>query len=133
MQKPWRQALPDVPDSKIGWYRLVFDIPDHEDTGSRMFLVFDSVDAEVSLWINGQLVYERGYPHQGNYDSWSESFWVEATDTLQDGAPNDLVLRVESESHNGGITGGGLAAHTALGRFPTKKKASRRDASFLTV
>ncbi|MGI6083461.1 MAG: DUF4838 domain-containing protein [Limnochordia bacterium] len=105
VQKPWRQALPDVAESNIGWYRLALDIPDHEDTGSRMFLVFGSVDAEVSLWINGQLVYERGYPHQGNYDSWSESFWIEATDTLQDGARNELVLRVESESRNGGITG----------------------------
>ena len=39
-----------------------------------MFLVFDSVDAEVSLWISGQLVYAVILIRA--YDSWSESFWV---------------------------------------------------------
>jgi hypothetical protein len=105
VRKPWRESLPDVAESKIGWYRLTFDIPDHADTGSRLFLVFASVDAEVSLWINGQMFYERGYPHQGNYDSWNESFWLDVTDILEDGARNVLILRVESESKNGGITG----------------------------
>src|SRR5690606_37889825 len=74
VERSWRQALPTAPESRIGWYVNNFEVPDLEDTGQKVYLQFSSIDAEAKIWINGQLVNERGYPHNGNYESWDEEF-----------------------------------------------------------
>ncbi|MDQ8194816.1 DUF4838 domain-containing protein [Coraliomargarita sp. SDUM461004] len=102
---PWRKSLPDEDDSQVVWYRLNFEVPELADTGELVVLRFGSVDAETKLWVNDQLVDERGYPHDGNYDSWAQSFEVDITSVAKSGAMNNLILRVESEQQNGGITG----------------------------
>lgn len=58
-----------------------------------------------ALWVNGELVYERGYPHAGNYDSWLEAFEVDISEVVHFGESNLIVIRVESEQDNAGITG----------------------------
>lgn len=102
---PWRRSLKDAGDSKIVWYRVEFPVPDLADTGEKVILRFRSIDAEARIWVNGRVVAERGYPHEGNYDSWRESFDVDVTADIKPGAQNALVIRVESESKNGGVTG----------------------------
>jgi hypothetical protein len=102
---PWRRALPDLEESKVIWYRTPLSVPDLADTGERVILRFGSVDAEVRIWLNGELIAERGYPHNGNYDSWREPFEVDVSRWVNPGGKNELVLRVESESANAGITG----------------------------
>lgn len=102
---PWRTAVRHGDDTRIGWYRVTFDAPEQADTGGRVYLYFKSVDAEMKLWLNGTLVNERAYPHNANYDSWNEPFQVDVTDYIQYGSRNSAVVRVESESHNAGITG----------------------------
>lgn len=105
VDKPWRRAVPALPQTEIAWYRLVFEVPELADTGELVRLRFGSVDAETQLWINGVKVDERGYPHMGNYDSWAEAFDVDITSAVRGGAQNILIMRVESERPNGGITG----------------------------
>ena len=104
---PWRQALPGQSKngSRIAWYRITFEVPEIKDTGERIRLHFKSVDAEAKIWVNGTLVNERGYPHNGNYDSWNEPFDVDISRSARPGPQNELMLRVESESQNSGITG----------------------------
>src|SRR5690606_12095456 len=92
-------------ESKIGWYRLNFEVPNLSDTGEKVLLRFASVDSETRMWVNGVKVNERGYPHDGNYDSWNEAFEVDITDVVKAASKNHLVIRVESEQKNAGITG----------------------------
>jgi hypothetical protein len=103
--RPWREALKNTPESKIGWYRLSFEVPNLSDTGEKVLLRFGAIDSETRMWVNGVQVNERGYPHDGNYDSWNEAFEVDVTHAVQTAAKNDLVIRVESEQKNAGITG----------------------------
>lgn len=104
---PWRRALPEATDteSHVVWYRTQFKVPDLKDTGEHILLRFGSVDSDVKIWINGTLVHERGYPHNGSYESWSEPFEFDVAKFTQQGADNQLVIRVESKSKNAGITG----------------------------
>lgn len=103
--KPWRQALPQCPESRIGWYAVNFEVPELEDTGQRVYLSFESVDAEVKIWVNGEMVNERSYPHNGNYDSWDEEFRVDVTGFSKTADHNLLTMRVESDRPGAGITG----------------------------
>lgn len=103
--QPWRESLPGIAESKIGWYRLNFEVPNLSDTGEKVLLRFNSVDSETRMWVNGIQVNERGYPHNGNYDSWNEVFEVDITDAVKAAAQNTLAIRVESEKKNAGITG----------------------------
>lgn len=105
---PWRKALESQAknNSRIVWYHAKVELPDLSDVGERIFLRFGSVDSEARIWLNGTLVNERGYPHNGNYESWSEPFEVEVSKVIKPGADNHLVIRVESENLNAGITGG---------------------------
>lgn len=105
--KPWRIAFENEKQnsSKVVWYRVKFEVPEAKDTGERILLLFGSIDSEAKIWLNGTLVEERGYPHNGNYDSWAEAFAVDITRGARLGPDNELVIRVESENRNGGITG----------------------------
>ena len=104
--KPWRAALGDRENkTKVVWYRVKFEVPEIKDTGERLELLFGSVDSETKIWINGVLVNERGYPHNGNYESWAEPFAVDISKTAKPGPNNEMVVRVESENRNAGITG----------------------------
>lgn len=102
---PWRRALQSQEESKVVWYRCEFPVPDLEDTGEKVRLRFESVDAEVRVWLNGTLVLYRGYPHDGNYESWAEPFEVDISGQVRSGGTNSMVLEVISESQNAGITG----------------------------
>lgn len=91
--------------SEIVWYQTLFEVPLLSDTNRSVNLYFESVDAEVHIWLNGWLVAERSWPHQGNYDSWLESFQVNITEALHEGPDNQLILRIRNERGTGGITG----------------------------
>lgn len=95
----------DALPPEVAWYTLQFEVPALSDVHNRVRLYFESVDAEVHIWLNGWLVAERAWPHMGNYDSWKEPFMVDISNALQEGPDNQLVLRIRSENRNGGITG----------------------------
>src|SRR5690606_16840153 len=38
--QPWREAAPGVLQSKVGWYRLDFEVPELADTGEKVLLQF---------------------------------------------------------------------------------------------
>ncbi|HWL53934.1 MAG TPA: DUF4838 domain-containing protein [Chthoniobacteraceae bacterium] len=105
---PWRRALADGEGGEacpVVWYRVKFPTPDLGDMKNRVRLRFESVDAEAHIWVNGERVAERGFPHRKNYDSWKESFEVDITSAIRSGLWNEMVIRVGSESQNAGITG----------------------------
>lgn len=93
----------DLP--QIVWYKLNFEVPILSDTNNRATLYFESVDAEVHIWINGWLVGERSWPNMGNYDSWKEPFAVDISSAMREGPDNTLILRIRNEKGTGGITG----------------------------
>ena len=106
---PWREKnskLESTPGAvKVVWYRNQFELPILEDTAGRVLLRFDAVDAEAHIWVNGILVAERSYPHQGNYDSWKEPFEVNIKEVVKQGPDNVLIVRVRSEQKGAGING----------------------------
>jgi|GEM_PF-1576480 len=107
--QPWRAqngALEPTPGAtKVVWYHNRFELPILYDTVGRVLLTFGAIDAEAHIWVNGKLVTERSYPHQGSYDSWKEPFEVDITNAVKQGPDNTLLIRVRSEQETAGITG----------------------------
>ncbi len=107
--QPWRArngALESTPKAtKVVWYRNQFELPILDDTAGRVQLTFGAIDAEAHIWVNGKLVTERSYPHQGNYDSWKEPFEADITNAVKQGPDNVLLIRVRSEQETAGING----------------------------
>lgn len=107
--QPWRArngALEPTPGAtKVVWYYNRFELPILDDTAGRVLLTFGAIDAEAHIWVNGKLVTERSYPHQGNYDSWKEPFEVNITNAVKQGPDNVLMIRVRSEQETAGING----------------------------
>lgn len=103
---PWRRAVGEQKEPcPVVWYRVKFPTPDLGDMKNLVRLRFESVDAEAHIWVNGQLVAERGFPHQKNYDSWKEGFEVDITPAIRSTLWNEMVIRVGSQSPNAGVTG----------------------------
>ena len=46
---------PGFPKNNIGWYRRTFELP-KEDSGKRIWLTFDGVFRDATVWVNGWLV-----------------------------------------------------------------------------
>ncbi len=90
---------------KTVWYRRELELPELDDTSQRLALRFGSVDAEVKIWINGELLLERNYPHAGDYDSWKKPFEVDLSALAVGARKGWLVVKVTSDRPNGGITG----------------------------
>ena len=55
---------PGFPKNSIGWYRRTFDLP-KEDGGKHIWLTFDGVMYDATVWVNGWLVKR----HEGGYYS----------------------------------------------------------------
>ena len=70
-----------------GWYRLDFEVPSFEK-GKQATLIFDGAMSHARVYINGR---EAGYwPYGYN------SFQVDATPYLKEGAVNELAVRLEN-------------------------------------
>lgn len=74
-------------ENSIGWYRRIY-----EHTGShRVFLNFDGVYMDSTLYVNGKAVGEWKYGYT--------AFEHELTEALQEG-PNEIVMKVVHQSPN---------------------------------
>ncbi|MBR8720158.1 Beta-galactosidase BoGH2A [Bacteroides pyogenes] len=77
-----------LPFVGVGWYRLAFEAPAFAE-GKRAVLIFDGAMSHARVYVNGQ---EAGYwPYGYN------SFWLDVTPYLKEGAVNSLAVRLENQ------------------------------------
>lgn len=95
------QGFPDFQGT--AWYRRKLPTPT-VDASRRVMLVFDAVDGDATVWLNGQEVGRRDLidPVDGR-NLWNQPFALEVTDALNRQGANTLVVRVKKLSGNGGI------------------------------
>lgn len=94
------------PETSVGWYRKTFAVP-KSDLGKRMVVEFDGVMREAMVFLNGHLLAQ----HASGY----VPFEVDATDFLNYGADNWLVLRVDATLNEGWFyEGAGIYRHVWL-------------------
>ena len=80
-----------LPFVGTGWYRLAFEVPELTDS-KRCTLVFDGAMSHAQVYINGQkAVY---WPYGYN------TFYVDATPFLKQGAKNELAVRLENQNES---------------------------------
>lgn len=96
----------DYPETSVGWYRRVFDVPT-SDAGRRISIEFDGSYRETMVVFNGYYV---GH-HSGGYDPFS----FDLTDFALPGSPNVLLVRVDATLSDGWFyEGAGIYRHVWL-------------------
>jgi beta-galactosidase len=96
----------EYPETSVGWYRRVFDVP-ASDAGRRISVEFDGVYRETMLVFNGYYIGR----HSGGYDPFS----FDVTDFALPGVPNVLLLRVDATLSDGWFyEGAGIYRHVWL-------------------
>jgi len=92
--------------NSVGWYRRRFLLPP-EDQGKRIWLTFDGVFRDATVWVNGWLVkrHESGY----------YPFHEDITDALRFGGTNVISVRVDASKFEGWFyEGAGIYRHVWL-------------------
>ncbi len=100
VDRNWEQQI--GPYDGYGWYRLQIDLP-AQLPGEPVLLV-GSADEACDVWVNGKHLLHRPYPYNGNPNSWNESFEVPFGAVARRGEKNTIVIRVEDNDGNGGLT-----------------------------
>ena len=96
----------DYPQSSIGWYRRVFQLP-ASDAGRRLSLEFDGVFRDCTVALNGHLL--------GRNLSGYAPFRFDITDYATLGGDNVLVVHVDASEHEGWFyEGAGIYRHVWL-------------------
>jgi len=97
---------PDFPKNSIGWYRRTFELP-AEDSGKRIWLTFDGVFRDTTVWVNGWLVTR----HEGGYYPFREDI----TDIAHFGGKNVVTVKVDASKFEGWFyEGAGIYRHVWL-------------------
>ncbi len=94
------------PETSVGWYRRVFEIP-AADTGRRITLEFDGAYRETMVVLNGFYI----GVHSGGYDP----FHFDVSDFVYPGRKNVLLVRVDATLSDGWFyEGAGIYRHVWL-------------------
>jgi len=94
------------PETSVGWYRRVFELP-ATDAGKRLTIEFDGSYRETMVVFNGFYIGQ----HSGGYDAFS----VDVTDFANPGGRNVLLVRVDATSSDGWFyEGAGIYRHVWL-------------------
>ena len=94
------------PTNSIAWYRRTFDLP-KEDEGKRIWLTFDGVFRDATVWVNGWCVRH----HEGGYYPFREDI----TDAVHYGGRNTITVRVDATKVEGWFyEGAGIYRHVWL-------------------
>ncbi|MEI9863763.1 MAG: sugar-binding domain-containing protein [Limisphaerales bacterium] len=97
---------PGFPQNSIGWYRRTFELP-KEDSGKRIWLTFDGVFRDATVWVNGWLVTR----HEGGYYPFREDI----TDVVKFGGKNVITVKVDASQFEGWFyEGAGIYRHVWL-------------------
>jgi len=101
--KPLGRAYPET---SVGWYRRVFDIP-KEDAGRRVSVLFDGAFRDALVFLNGYFI--------GRNDNGYAPFRFDLTDFLNYGGKNYLVVRMDASYGDGWFyEGAGIYRHVWL-------------------
>lgn len=96
----------DYPETSVGWYRRVIELPE-SDAGRRITVEFDGSYRDTMVIFNGYYVGR----HAGGYDPFS----FDLTDFAAIGKPNVLLIRVDATLSDGWFyEGAGLYRHVWL-------------------
>jgi beta-galactosidase len=94
------------PSNSIAWYRRTFELP-AGDSGKCIWLAFDGVFREATVWVNGWCVRH----HEGGYYPFREDI----TDVLHFGGKNTVAVRVDATKTEGWFyEGAGIYRHVWL-------------------
>ena len=94
------------PGNSIAWYRRTFDVP-AADADKRIWLTFDGVFRDATVWVNGWLVKR----HDSGYSPLREDI----TDALNFGGRNTIAVRVDATKFEGWFyEGAGIYRHVWL-------------------
>jgi len=97
---------PGYTKNSIGWYRRDFALP-VEDSGKRIWLTFDGVFRDTTVWVNGWLITR----HEGGYYPFREDI----TDVVHFGGDNVISVRVDATKFEGWFyEGAGIYRHVWL-------------------
>lgn len=98
----------EYPETSIGWYRRVFEIP-RADLGRRLALEFDGVFRDAMVVLNGIYL--------GRNLSGYAPFGFDITDSVRYGEQNILVVRADATEHEGWFyEGAGIYRHVWLAK-----------------
>jgi beta-galactosidase len=98
----------NYPETSVGWYRRVFEIP-AADAGKRIILEFDGAYRETMVVFNGFYIGR----HSGGYDP----FHFDVTDFVFPGQRNVLLVRVDATLSDGWFyEGAGIYRHVWLAK-----------------
>lgn len=96
----------NYPETSVGWYRRVFEIP-ASDASKRITLEFDGAYRETMVVFNGFYI----GAHSGGYDP----FQFDVTDFVYPGQKNVLLVRVDATLSDGWFyEGAGIYRHVWL-------------------
>ena len=94
------------PKNSVGWYRRAFELS-KEDEGKRLWLTFDGVFRDATVWVNGWLIKR----HEGGYYPFREDI----TDVAHFGGRNIISVRVDATKTEGWFyEGAGIYRHVWL-------------------
>jgi beta-galactosidase len=94
------------PTNSIAWYHRTFDLP-KEDEGKRIWLTFDGVFRDATVWVNGWCVRH----HEGGYYPFREDI----TDVVHYGGKNTIAVLVDATKVEGWFyEGAGIYRHVWL-------------------
>jgi beta-galactosidase len=94
------------PETSVGWYRRVFDIP-QEDSGQRISILFDGAFRDTLVFLSGYFL--------GRNDNGYTPFRFDVSDFLNYGGKNYLVARVDASFGDGWFyEGAGIYRHIWL-------------------
>ncbi|HXR48982.1 MAG TPA: beta-galactosidase GalA [Candidatus Limnocylindrales bacterium] len=94
------------PSNSIAWYRRTFALP-ASDSGKRIWLTFDGVFRDATVWVNGWCVRR----HEGGYYPFREDI----TDVVHFGSKNTVSVRVDATKTEGWFyEGAGIYRHVWL-------------------
>jgi beta-galactosidase len=94
------------PTNSIAWYRRTFDLP-KEDEGKRIWVTFDGVFRDATVWVNGWCVQH----HEGGYYPFREDI----TDVVHYGGKNTIAVLVDATKVEGWFyEGAGIYRHVWL-------------------
>ncbi len=101
------KAIGDAfPENSVAWYRRTFKLP-ATDAGRRLWLEFDGVYRDATVFVNGWFV--------GRHESGYSGFRYDITDVAEVGGRNVVAVRVDAtESEGWFYEGAGIYRHTWL-------------------
>ena len=105
------KALGDgLPQNSIGWYRRTFELP-AADAGRRLWLEFDGVYRDCTVFVNGWFV--------GHHESGYSGVRFDITDVANCGGENVVAVRVDASQTEGWFyEGAGIYRHVWLVQTP---------------